>query len=62
MTRPDDHLPARIIADNRVTIPEEFRERFDLDEGDRIWIHVEPIDGEKRQSEYSHAHAIDDLR
>ena len=53
MPRPDDHLPARVIADNRVTIPEEFRERYDLERGDRIWIHVEPI--EDQSNPYSHA-------
>ena len=46
MTTPN-RLPARVIADHRVTIPEEFREEYDLEEGDRVWVTVEPIDPER---------------
>ena len=42
-----DRLPARVISDHRVTIPEEFREKYDLEEGDRVWVTVEPIDPDR---------------
>lgn len=39
----DGGIPARVISDGRVTIPEEFRDRHDLEPGDRVWVKVEPI-------------------
>lgn len=40
----DDGLPTRIISDGRLTVPEEFREKYALEQGDRVWVKVEPID------------------
>jgi bifunctional DNA-binding transcriptional regulator/antitoxin component of YhaV-PrlF toxin-antitoxin module len=39
-----DKRPARIISDGRLTVPKEYRERYELEQGDRVWVSVEPID------------------
>lgn len=45
-----DRKPARVISDMRVTIPDEFQDEFDLEEGDRVWVKVVPIDRDESVS------------
>jgi len=42
-----DKKPTRVISDNRINIPEEFRDKHDLEQGDRVWVYVEPIDPDR---------------
>lgn len=35
---------AEVISDGRVTIPADIRDEFDLEEGDQIWVGVEPVE------------------
>lgn len=43
--------PAKIIADGRVTIPKDERDRYDLTEGDWVLIDVEPFDEEAKRKQ-----------
>ena len=36
-------VPAKMLAQGRVTVPSEIRKRFELEEGDYIMMDVQPL-------------------
>ena len=37
-------VPVRMISEGRVTIPEDIREKFDLNEGEYVLLDVQPFE------------------
>lgn len=42
---PGRRVPARILERGRVTIPKDVRDDLGLEHGDRVWLEVEPVEG-----------------
>jgi AbrB family looped-hinge helix DNA binding protein len=46
-------VPARVISDGRVTIPEDVREELGVSEGDYVFVDVRPFKGGTEGDEQS---------